>query len=101
MAKPKTKGRKEKSPAKNSSNWMLLGGIAVAIIAIIAVGVMLINQPRQAATAENGSEANASVATPADRTERYLGPETDPQELALAAQGKIGVPTVAFFHAEW
>ncbi len=107
MAKPKKKGyggkNSSKTPAKTSSNWVMLGGIAVAIIAIIVVGVVMFNQPQQAEAGENESVAAADVptATPADRTLRYIGPESNPDEVNEAIAGKLGVPAVVFFHADW
>ncbi len=105
MAKPKKKGyggkQSSRQSTKSSSNWMLLGGIAVAIVAIIAVGAMMLNQPRQAAAGESASAAGEPTATPADRTERYIGPESNPEEVNEALAGKLGLPAVVFFHADW
>ena len=101
MAKPKKKGV-SKAPQKTSSNWMMLGGIAVAIVAIIAVGVVMFNQPQQASAGESASvAADEPTATPADRTVRYIGPESNPEEVNEALAGKLAVPAVVFFHADW
>ncbi len=119
MAKRKQKGFQGKNvggrtnPKKSSAAWLLWLGAAVLVLGVIVSGAFQLSGQRQATqtalqpeqVAQKTDQTSVSDTDPAqtevDREIRYLGPETNTEGVKLAAAGKVGLPTVVWFHADW
>jgi hypothetical protein len=66
--------------------------------AAIAAG----NETLESVSLDKGRSLESVAAAPVtDRETRYLGPATDAAALTQAEAGRIGQPTLVFFHADW
>lgn len=109
------RGRQRQTDKNQAQHRYLALGVAVIVIALVgyftfqAIGG---GHGASAVQADTGALESLSItdnqghtaveaAPVTDRETRYLGPPSDPATVALAEAGKLGQPTLLWFHADW
>ena len=116
---PRTRGFQGSTAAKKPrTNVILIAVGGVMVLGLLTFGMVRVLgfgqeeiAPAQAAiqvdsarlqsTSIEEGQNQASVAQPVDQESQYLGLDSDPETLQLAEVGKVGKPTLVWFHADW